>query len=308
MANKYTNIQAREVDFVTRFGSNWDALRDILGIARPVKKSNGTELKYYKSSMPNGLKTSPQAGKQIEFSDVEIEEVRFGTVTVEKYAKKTPIEEVTQYGADVAIERSDDAFLNELQTNVLTRFYAFLNTGSLTGSENDFQMALSMAKGKVLDKFKKMRKTVTEVVGFVNVLDVYRYIGAANVTIQTAFGIQYIKDFMGYKTLFLLSAPDIAEGTVIATPVENIIYYYVDPEDSDFAKMGLQYQVDGETPLIGFHVEGNYGTASGESYALMGITLMAEYLDGISVLTFGSTSNSGTEGGENSDDENSEGV
>ena len=30
-------VAAREVDFVTRFARNWDALRDVLGIARPIK-------------------------------------------------------------------------------------------------------------------------------------------------------------------------------------------------------------------------------------------------------------------------------
>ena len=145
-------------------------------------------------------------------------------------------------------------------------------------------MALAMAKGLVIDKFNKMRRTVTEVVGFANVLDVYQYIGGANITVQTAFGLQYVKDFMGYSTLFLLSEPDIARGKVIALPVENIDLYYIDPSDSDFAKLGLEYRVDGETNLIGFHANGNYSTAVGESFALMGMTLWAEYLDGIAVV------------------------
>ena len=148
-----------------------------------------------------------------------------------------------------------------------------------------FQMALAMAKANVLDKFQKMRRNVTEVVGFCNILDAYKYIGAANITTQTDFGLTYVKDFMGYKTLFLLSAPDIAEGTVIATPVENIDLYYIDPSDSDFAKLGLDYTVTGETNLIGVHANGNYGTAVGEMFALMGMALWAEYLDGISVVT-----------------------
>ena len=143
-----------------------------------------------------------------------------------------------------------------------------------------------MAKGLVIDKFNKMRRTVTEVVGFANVLDVYQYIGGANITVQTAFGLQYVKDFMGYSTLFLLSEPDIARGKVIALPVENIDLYYIDPSDSDFAKLGLEYRVDGETNLIGFHANGNYSTAVGESFALMGMTLWAEYLDGIAKVTF----------------------
>jgi uncharacterized protein YjdB len=94
---------------------------------------------------------------------------------------------------------------------------------------------------------------------------------------------------MGYSTLFLLSAPNIPEGTVIATAVENIDLYYVNPANSDFAKLGLTYTTDGETNLIGFHANGNYSTAVGEVFALMGMKLWAEYLDAIAVITFGSS-------------------
>ena len=90
---------------------------------------------------------------------------------------------------------------------------------------------------------------------------------------------------MGYRTLILLSDPDIPRGMVVALPVENIDLYYVDPGDSEFAKLGLVYRVQGETNLIGFHAQGNYGTAVGEMFALMGMTLWAEYIDGIAVVT-----------------------
>ena len=220
-------------------------------------------------------------------SQAAVTEAAKGDIEMFKYAKAVSIEAVSKYGAENAVQRTDDEFLNELQNKVLTDFYTFLNTGTLTGQESTWQMALAMAKGKVLDKFNKLRRTVTNVVGFANVLDAYKYIGAAGITVQTAFGIQYIKDFMGYSTLFLLSAPDIAVGTVIALPVENIDLYYIDPADSDFAKLGLKYTVEGETNLIGFHAQGNYNTAVGESFALMGMKLWAEYLDGIAVVTVG---------------------
>ena len=42
LPNTYTDVNAREIDFVTRFGMNWQALLDIIGIARPIKKTPGT--------------------------------------------------------------------------------------------------------------------------------------------------------------------------------------------------------------------------------------------------------------------------
>ena len=139
----------------------------------------------------------------------------------------------------------------------------------------------------MLDKFATLQKDVTEVVGFANILDAYDYLGSANITVQTAFGLTYIENFMGYRTLFLLPAAQIARNIVIATPVENIDLYYIDPSDSEFARLGLEYTTQGETNLIGFHAQGNYSTAVGESYALMGMALWAEYLDGIAKVTVG---------------------
>jgi hypothetical protein len=105
---------------------------------------------------------------------------------------------------------------------------------------------------------------------------------------------------MGYSTVFLLSAPNVERGKVYATAVENIDLYHVDPSDSDIAKLGLVYTTDGETNLIGFHANGDYLTASGDSFALMGMTLWAEYIDGISAVSFGASNNTAggnTEGG-----------
>lgn len=51
LPNVYTNVTAREVDFVTRFGDNWEALRNILGIMRPIRKAPGTSLTSYSASV-----------------------------------------------------------------------------------------------------------------------------------------------------------------------------------------------------------------------------------------------------------------
>ncbi len=285
MANTFTDIQAREIDFVSRFAQNWDALKEIIGITRAIKKSAGTQLISYTAEATNGLATSPEAGQPIPATDITVTEVAKADLTVEKYRKNVTVEDVVKYGADIAIQKTDDAFLNELQTTVMGRFYDFLHTGTLTGTETSWQMALAMAKGKVLDKFNKMHKTVTDVVAFVNILDVYEYIGATNISVQTKFGMQYIKDYMGYSTVFILSDPQVARGKVYATAVENIDLYYLDPSDSALAKLGLQYTTDGETNLIGFHANGDYNTATGDSFALMGMALWAEFLDAIANIT-----------------------
>ena len=288
VTNDFSQLHAREVDFVTRFGDNWDALRRILGIMRPIRKAAGTQLVSYRASMKDSALqggSSVGEGEEIPYTEFQVVPVSYSDVTLEKYANAVSIEAVAKYGAEVAIEKTDDAFLAELQNKVMTSFYTFLNTGSLTGSATTFQSALAKARGEVLNKFQTMHKTVTDVVGFANILDFYDYLGSADITTQTAFGMTYIQNFMGYSTIFLCSAPDVARNTVLAVPVENIDLYYIDPSDSDYAKLGLDYTVQGETNLIGFHANGDYSHAVGESFALMGIALWAEYLDGIAKIT-----------------------
>jgi hypothetical protein len=283
LPNVYNNVTAREVDFVTRFGDNWQALLDIIGISRPIRKAPGTQLISYTASV--ALESgNVDAGEVIPYSKATITQVAKADLTIEKYAKAVPIEDVSKYGAEIAVEKSDDAFLAKLQNVVLAKLYTFLNTGALTGVATTWQAALAKAQGEVLNKFAAMQKDVTEVVGFANILDAYDYLATASITIQTAFGITYVKDFLGYNTLFLLPADMIARNTVIATPVENIDLYYIDPGDSEFGRLGLNYTTQGQTNLIGFHAEGNYNTAVGASFALMGMALWAEYLDGIAVF------------------------
>ncbi len=286
-------VTAREIDFVTRFERNWQHLRDILGIMRPIKKQPGAVLKskYAEGTLQSG---NVGEGEEIPYSKFTVKEKTYAEMTIEKYAKAVSIEAIKDHGYENAVQMTDDEFLFQLQTDVTGRFYDYLKTGTLTSTETTFQMALAMAKGRVENKFKQMHRNVTGVVGFVNILDVYEYLGAAEITIQNQFGFQYMKDFMGFNTIFLLSDSEIPRGHVIATPVENIVLYYVDPNESDFARAGLVYTVSGETNLIGFHTQGNYHTAVSEAFAVMGLTLFAEYIDAIAVITIDETPTLGT--------------
>nr|DAJ12267.1 MAG TPA: major capsid protein [Bacteriophage sp.] len=290
--NTDSTLKAREIDFVTRFEKNWDALRTILGIVRPIRKEPGTSLVTYEAQMKDETLqggASVGEGEAIPFTQFKVVESKREDIVVEKYAKSLSLESVSKWGATVAIEKTDDAFMVELQNKVLKDFYTFLKTGTLKGTQKKWQKALAIAKGAVLNKFAGMNRNVTEVVGFANVMDFYDWLGDKEITVQTMFGLQYIKNFFGFSTLFLLPDDYIPAKTVIATPVENIDLYYIDPGDSDFKKLGLDYTTSGETNLIGFHAGGNYTNATGETYAIMGMKLWAEYLDGVCVVTVGTT-------------------
>ena len=283
LPNVYTDIAAREIDFVSRFGTTWEDLRNVLGISREIKKEAGTQLVSYTASV--ALESgNVEPGNVIPYSKATVVASRKADLTLQKYAKAVPVEDVDKYGVQVAVEKTDEAFLNELQGVVLDDFYDTLSddTYAMTGTYATFQKAVAMAVGKVKDKFKKMKKNSTNVVVFVNTLDLYDYLGGAQVTIQTAFGLDYIQNFLGASTVIITS--EIEQGTVIAIPAENLVAYFVDPS-TEFARLGLVYTTDGDTNLIGFHAQGNYGTAVGESFAIMGLKLWLEYADGVAVIS-----------------------
>lgn len=283
--------KAREIDFVSSFSDSLQALLDIMGITRMIKKANGSALK--KKTAAGVLQDGNVAeGGEIPLSQFTVEEETFDTITIEKWRKSTSIEAIAEHGYDNAVAMTDEEMLTLLRDDVLDRFYDFMATGTLKSSEATWQMAIAMSIGRVKDKFKKMRKNATGIAVFVNTLDVYKYVGSSNISIQTAFGMDYVKNFMGADYMFISS--EIPEGTVEATALNNMVAYYVDPADSEFAKAGLEFTTDTETGFIGVHAEGNYTRMLSELYAIMGVRLFAEYIDAVAVITVDSTPTLGT--------------
>ena len=279
-------VKAREIDFVTSFAREMQALLNILGITRMIKKENGSELRVRKTS--GTLQSGEVAeGDEIPLSQYEVTEETVGKITINKYRKGVSIEAIASKGYDAAVEQTDQEFRSDLRNVVTGKMYDTLKSGSLVGHESSWQMAVSMAIGKVKDKFESMDRTATGIAVWVNTLDLYRYLGGAQITMQTAFGQTYIQNYLGADVMFVTSK--IPENTVVATPLNNLIAYYVDPADSEFIRAGLSYTVDSETGFIGFHIQGNYERAISDMFAIMGVRMMIEYQDAVANIAVGSS-------------------
>lgn len=277
-------ITAREIDFVSSFARDLQALLDIMGISNMIKKENGTQLK--KKSVSGTLQSgSVSEGDVIPYSQYAVSETNAGAITIKKYKKGVSLEAIAEKGYAAAVQATDDEFKADLQDVIISDFYGQLANGTLTATVGTFQAAVAKAVGAVKNKFKTMHKSTTGVAVFVNILDAYDYLGAAQITVQTAFGMDYITNFMGADVVFLCPSDEVASNKVYATPFNNLNCYYVDPGDSEFAQAGLEYTTDAETGFIGFHTQGNYDRAISDNYALMGVCLFAEYLDGIAKVT-----------------------
>lgn len=277
-------VKAREIDFVTSFGRNFQALLDVMGISRPIRKANGTMLKVRTAS--GTLQSGEVAeGDVVPLSQYAVTETDFDTIKILKYKKGVTIEAIAEKGYEAAVTMTDEEFRYDLQNVVLNKFYDQLKSGSLVGHETTWQMAVSMAIGKVRNKFETMGRTATGTAVWVNTLDIYKYLGAAEITTQTAFGMNYVQNFLGADIVFISSK--IPEDVVIATPLNNLVAYYVDPSDSEFARAGLVYTTDPTTGFIGFHTQGNYDRVISEMDAIMGLRIFAEYQDAIAYISVG---------------------
>lgn len=283
------HVNPREIDFVTRFERNWNHLRTILGVMRPIKKAPGTVLKSYSAAVT--LESGAVGeGEAIPYSKASVTDTDYVELAFEKFSKGVTLESINRYGKARAIDMTDTEFINQLTENVTKRFYVYIQTGTLREHESTFQAAIANAYAAVLDKWRSMHRTSTGIAGFANLRDAYRWLGEATVGAQVtnANGLSYLQNYMGLSPLILLSSNELPSGKVIATPRENIVVYYADPAAEDFRDAGFDFTTGrGQTNLIGIHAEPNYTTMVADMYAVMAMEMFAEYQDGIAVVTFG---------------------
>ena len=112
---------------------------------------------------------------------------------------------------------------------------------------------------------------------FVNPVDVGDYLASAQITVQNAFGMNYIEDFLGLGTVILSS--QITAGTFLATAKENIVLYYLTMNGDIAGKFGLT--VD-DLGLIGIKTDiPTENRAQLETLVMSGVTFFIEYDAGV---------------------------
>lgn len=283
----FTAVQAREMDFVTQFTEMWSKWQEIMRIIKPVEKSANTELVSYTAEVDGDVAAQVGAGEVVGLTKIKLKRVAHRVMKVEKFRKAVPVEDVVKYGARVAVEKTDRAFRNKLFKDTMWEFYRFIRKGRLVGSRKTWQRALSTSLYSLKNYLDKMEVDHNGIVGFANLMDYEEYIGEKDITLQTVQGMQYLKDFMGYDVLWLLSDDFIPRKTVISTTLDNIIMYYTNPASEDIKALGLDFTVDPELGLIGFHANGDYTRFTGETQAFKDIVLWADRLDCVCVVTVG---------------------
>ena len=269
--------KVREVDFVQLFAhKSLKKLIEVLGVTRKIPMQEGTTLYMYTTS--GTLQTSSVAeGAVIPLSQYQRNKTAVGEMTLQKYRKATTAEAIMKSGYKEACDETDAALLLDVQKKVRSDFFSLLN-GTITSSTSvdgvGLQKALAAAWAQLQVKFED---DTASAVYFVNPLDLGDYLGSANITMQSAFGMNYIEDFLGLGTVVLSS--QITQGTFVATAKQNLVLYYLTMGGDIAGKFGLT--VD-ELGLIGIKTDiPTEQRAQLETLVMCGINFFVEYAAGV---------------------------
>lgn len=277
LIKKSEMAKVREIDFVQQFTHNSLAkLLEVLGVTRKIPMMEGTTMYVYSTTgtLQDG---SVAEGDIIPLSQYVTTKEPVGEIVLKKWRKAVSAEAIMKSGREAAIGDTDRALLGDVQKGVRTNFFSFVNgtvSGSSTATGAGLQAALANAWGQLQVLFED---DSAQAVYFVNPLDVSDYLGSANITVQTAFGMNYIEDFLGLGTVIM--SANITKGTFVATAKENLILYFL-TMNGDVAE-AFDLTAD-ELGLIG--IKSGYQNeerAQIESLVMSGIQLLVEYARGV---------------------------
>ena len=224
--------RAREVDFVQRFTSfNLKSFLDMLGVTRKIPQEAGTDLYLYTTTgtLQNG---TVGEGELIPLSQYQRTKTKIGEIEIKKWRNQKSAEAIQKSGRAEAIVEIDKKMLQDVQKSIRSNFINHITTFGAAGTTvtaTGLQSALAKTWGQLQTLFED---DTVETVHFMNPLTAVPYLESAQITMQTAFGLKYIEDFLGMGTVILSSLVPV--NKVYATAKENIVMYYI-PMDGELA-------------------------------------------------------------------------
>lgn len=275
--------KVREVDFVTQFGHNiLPKLIEALGVTRQIPMMEGTTLYVYKTTGTLQSGAVPE-GEIIPLSQYERTKEAVGEITLKKWRKASTAEAIKKSGFDEAVTETDNKLLNDVQKGVRTDFFDFITGLDATVVAADtLQKVLAKIWGNLQVLFED---DAVSTVHFINPLTVSDYLGTATISMQTAFGMNYIEDFLGLGTVVMNS--NIPQGQVISTAKDNLVLYYLTMNGDIASAFNLTADATGFIGIKSGYA--NEERAQIESLVMSGISLFVDYADGVVVGQIDST-------------------
>ena len=271
--------KVRVADFNLQFTGSLAKFVEALGVTRKIAVQEGTTLKALK--VTGTLESGEVAeGELIPLSKYKTTETSLGEAKLYKWRKSTTAEAILKGGYDQAVGATTDKMVKDIQSTIRTGFFDFMKNGTGSAKGATMQAALANAWGKLSVLFED---DAVDTVYFLNPMDVSEYLGTAQITMQTVFGMTYIKNFLGLGDVLLNS--NVPEGTFYATAKDNIILYFINMQSGDIAN-AFSLTVD-ETGYIGIREYPDEDHACVMDLVMSGVTFFPERIDGIVKGTIG---------------------
>lgn len=267
--------KVREVDFVERFSGNiLPKLMEALGVTRKIPMQEGTTMYYYKTSGTLQSGAVPE-GEIIPLSQYQRDKYSIGEITLKKWRKASTAEAIKKSGYSEAVAETDAKMLNDVQKTIRSDFFSFLTglNGTVIGGTT-LQAVLAKTWGNLQVLFED---DSVSAVHFINPLTIADYLATATISMQTAFGMNYIEDFLGMGTVVMNS--NIPQGMVYSTAKDNIILYYLTMNGEVANAFNLTADQTGYIGIKSGYT--NEERAQIESLVMSGIQFLVEYADGV---------------------------
>ena len=275
--------KVREIDFVTQFGHNiLPKLIEALGVTRKIPLEEGTTMYVYKTTGTLQSGSVPE-GEIIPLSQYARTKEAVGEISLKKWRKATTAEAIKKSGYQEAVTETDAKLLNDIQKGVRTDFFDFVTGLDATiVAASTLQAVLAKVWGNLQVLFED---DAVATVHFINPLTISDYLGSASITMQTAFGMNYIEDFLGLGTVVMNS--HIPQGQVISTAKDNLVLYYLTMNGDLANAFDLTADATGYVGIKSGYQ--NEERAQIESLVMSGINLFVDYADGVVIGQIDST-------------------
>lgn len=265
--------KAQSIDFAEQFGKSIKNLLAMLKIQRKLTLSVGSTIKTYTSKVTlDG--TTVAAGDIIPLSKVETEEGPSIELKWDKKRKAVTAEDIQKYGFEQAVSDTDDKLIKELQKELKKKFFAQLETGTTEIQGVGLQGAMAKGWGAVAEKFED---DDVETIAFINPNDIADYMATTNITVQTAFGLKYIENFMGVSVAVISAS--VPAKKVYLTASDNLVLAQANMSSGTLSN-AFDFTTD-ETGIIGVTHDINKQRLTAETVTASALVLFAERLDGI---------------------------
>ena len=277
-------MKAASIDYINSFTKGTQKLMEMLGLFQPIVVPNGSTITTYKYT--DDIKDGTVAeGDLIPLSKTTKAADQTITLILKKWRRSATAEAIQEKGREGAVNEADARLISGIQDALKKDLFKIITSTEKTSDKGaSLQEAVANMWGKLYTLFEDYDGVTDpdaeggdQFVFFVNPLDVAAQMGNAQVTMQTAFGFKYIKDFLGMGTAVV--SANVTKGEMFGTAAKNLNFAYVPANGGDLAStFGL---TSDETGAIGITHSVNTTNAAIDTLAMGAWAIFAETKDGV---------------------------